>query len=195
MSSNNQEQRKSKFAGYDAFAAVDAAVMKDVLTSDSQDSWHRHASENRNRAGLHRSGAYTSQRHAPAFPKLGQWRADPTGINDGHWKPTDQKLAEKAEINRRKKIWQDEKAAARVNKRRATDVAMDTDTTESSTANPAPDIKKMKIQASKKEFNPEDVYLSVSVGGKLEGSMHFTLYDAVAPRTAANFRALCAGTQ
>ena len=101
-------KRKSKFDNHDAFGAVDSMVTKHINTSDSQDSWNRFASDNRGRKGLRRDGAYTGQRHMPSFPKLGQWQADPSGTNDGRWTGNNDKLVEAAEINRRKKIWEDE---------------------------------------------------------------------------------------
>jgi cyclophilin family peptidyl-prolyl cis-trans isomerase len=208
-------KRVSKFANHDAFAAVDAVVQKGVKTSDEQDSWNRFASQNQGRQGLHRMGVYTDHRHAPAFPKLGHWQADPSGTNDGRWKGNNETLVELAEVNRRKKIWEDEQIAARAalkaqqakpSKRSAAGDAKKAGSSADAAAaaaspatgqggDGAPAEKKKKKKKSKGAFNPKDVFLSISIDNRAAGAMHFTLYDKVAPRTAANFRALCVGNR
>jgi hypothetical protein len=211
-------KRVSKFANHDAFAAVDAVVQKGVKTSDEQDSWNRFASQNQGRQGLHRMGVYTDHRHAPAFPKLGHWQADPSGTNDGRWKGNNETLIELAEVNRRKKIWEDEQIAARAalkakqvkpSKRSASGDATNAGGSAAGAAasasaaagagatggDCAPEAKKKKKKKSKDAFNPKDVFLSVSIDNRAAGAMHFTLYDKAVPRTAANFRALCVGNR
>eukprot|EP00750_Incisomonas_marina_P000950 INCI1075.3.p1 GENE.INCI1075.3~~INCI1075.3.p1 ORF type:complete len:453 (+),score=97.20 INCI1075.3:131-1489(+) len=208
MSSGSGEapKRVSKFAKHDAFAAVDAVVTKHINTSDTQDSWNRFAAQNQGRQGLRRTGAYTDHRHAPSFPKLGHWRADPSGINDGRWKGNNEKLVEAAEINRRKKIWEDEQLAARTALKEANKKPSKRSASESvathrgDSGGPAnaeshpPTAKKAK-KKKKKKFNAKDVFLAVTIDGHAAGAMHFTLYDKVVPRTAANFRALCLGNR
>jgi hypothetical protein len=212
--------RVSKFANHNAFASVDEIVSKPVNTDDTQDSWNRFASDNKHRPGLKRANGYTSHRHAPAFPKLGQWRADPSGANDGDgiWTGNNEKLVAAAEANRRKKIWQDEQDAAREQlKAQKTASFSGTSAASAASAAPAasatsgggasaaasaddddqPAAKKGRASTTTKKkdrpFNPKDVFLAVSVDNHAAGVMHFKLFDKVVPRTAENFRALCAG--
>lgn len=207
MSSEEAPKRVSKFAKHDAFAAVDAVVTKHINTSDTQDSWNRFAAQNQGRQGLRRTGAYTDHRHAPSFPKLGHWRADPSGINDGRWKGNNEKLVEAAEVNRRKKIWEDEQLAARAALKEAKQKPSKRSASESVAAtsqdgsggppneeSQPPTSKKAK-KKKKKKFNAKDVFLAVTIDGRAAGAMHFTLFDKVVPRTAANFRALCLGNR
>ena len=213
MSSDGPPKRVSKFAGHDAFKAVDSMAHKAVLTNDTQDAWNRFAAGNMGKQGIKRTGVYTDRRHQPAFPKMGQWRADPTGINDGRWKANNEKLVDAAEMNRRKKIWSEQQMAAKAalkegkpqkTKRsdeqedpaKAAAAAYAEATTAAQAREDQPAAKKMKKKKKKKKMsNPRDVYMTISIDGKTAGSMHFTLYDPVVPRTAGNFRALCAGNR
>ena len=200
------QKKASKYDSMSVFAAVDNAALKNINTSDSQDSWNRFASKNQGLQGLHRGAAYTQMRHQPAFPKLGDWKADPSGINDGRWTgTTNQHLVEAAEANRRKKIWEDEQKAAKSAKRGIPDddnknASTSTESTESASSSTttdgdaAPPAAK-KAKRKKTAFNPKDVFMSITIDGVQEGSMHFRLFDKVVPRTAANFRALCAGNR
>lgn len=197
--SDSSKKRISKFANHNVFASVDKLVTKAISTGDEQDSWNRFASDNRNRYGLKRSGGYTSTRHAPAFPKLGHWHADPTGINDGTWKSNSEELIKAAEVNRRKKIWEDEQKEVRnisktqksSNKRSIEEATRSTTSSDVVVAK-----KKQKIKKKKKsKVNSKNVFLTFSIDGRPAGTIKFTLFDSVVPKTAENFRMICLGNR
>lgn len=198
--SGDGPKRVSKFANYDAFGAVDAIVSKKINTSDEQDSWNRFAASNKGRHGVRRTVGYTESRHAPAFPKLGHWQSDPSGINDGRWKANNDKLVQAAEENRRKKIWEDEqraaKEAAKENaKRPASEIT--SDATEGASGTQESGVTNSDAPASKKvrKAGSKDVFLKIIVDGRPAGVMQFRLFDDVVPKTAENFRALCVGNK